>query len=149
VQDFSRQETLSEDLEQYDKAVKEGKRHASAAYEAIRETNPAARAGTVVQFYITGQKKEIVQAERSRLSDLWDPADPDENTDYYVDRFNQCAERFSVLFDASSHALLFGKEDLFGFDPTKIRTLAQSSLQTGGDHPRKEGDEHSIWLDLD
>lgn len=148
VLDFARQETLSENFDRYDSLVQAGKRHPSAVYEAIRATNPEARAGTIVRYYITGSKKEVTQAEHCRPSDAWDSADPDENTEYYLDRLAQCADRFRILFDSNSFARLFGGDDLFGFDPSEIRMVEHYSDPENEDIPGHDEADRGISLDV-
>ncbi len=147
VLDFARQEILAESFERYDAMVKAGKRHPSAAYEAIRSTRPDARAGTVVRYYITGLKKEVTQAEHARPSDAWDSADPDENTEHYLDRLGQCVERFRILFEPESYASLFGHEDLFGFEPSQIITVSHRSDPDGRVPGTRQDGSGGISLD--
>ena len=84
----------------------------------------------------------------SRLAEFWDPSAPDENSDYYVDRLRQGAERYRVLLEEADFARVFSGEGLFPFQDAEIKPLRRAFPGTGAPTPptpRVDG----IWLDLD
>jgi DNA polymerase elongation subunit (family B) len=125
VEDFQRVETLKLDLAQYEREVEAGERNRSAAYELAREraaeTGRPVRRGERIAYYVarSGGSRAF---ESARFAEAWDPAEPDEDTAYYLDRLDRFAEKFASFF-ASEHdfRLVFSPEDLFGFDPSAIR----------------------------
>ena len=142
--DFGRRETIGDSWAVYAAEVERGIRHASAPYEALRKGERSPDAGTVVAYYITGSKRDVVLSDNSKLAELWDPTQPDENTEYYLDRLRQCGDRFRILLPSADFERIFSTEDLFGFDPSQIRTLERYSGRTGAEEPAPE---RSIWLD--
>lgn len=125
VESFQRTETLKETVRQYLRDVAAGKRTRAASYElAIRRaeaTGQQPAKGDRISYYIAGHDANPTAFESARLAEEWDPADPDENTGYYLKRLDEFAAKFRPFF-ASDHdfRLVFSPEDLFGFDPTGI-----------------------------
>jgi DNA polymerase, archaea type len=132
VEDFQRTETLKETPEQYLADVDAGRRPRAASYElAIRraaETGQPVRKGDRIAFYISGSGAGVTAFEHARLADAWNPAAPDENTEFYLRRLDEFAGKFVPFFETEhEHRLVFSPEDLFGFDSTGIR-LARREL---------------------
>ncbi len=125
VESFQRTEALKDTAEQYRADVAEGKRTRAASYElAIRRaeaTGQPVTKGDRISYYLTGTSASVTAFEHARLADAWDPADPDENTAYYLKRLDEFAAKFAPFF-AEDHdfRLVFSPEDLFGFDPSRI-----------------------------
>ncbi len=124
VESFQRVETLKDSPEGYAADVADGKRNRSAAYE-LAEASAAAvgqpvRRGQRVAYYIaTGGGRAF---EAARLARAWDPADPDEDSAFYLDRLDQFASKFGPFFETPAmHRLVFSEEDLFGFDASAVR----------------------------
>ena len=80
---FARTETLGETLEVYRERVQEGVRNVSAAYELAAAIGRAWQPGDQVSYYVAGRGASVAVAECARLLSAWDPARPDENTEYY------------------------------------------------------------------
>jgi DNA polymerase, archaea type len=125
VESFQRTESLKETTAQYLADVAAGRRPRAAAYElAIRRavtTGQPAVKGDRISYYITGHDASVTAFENARPADEWDPANPDENTAYYLKRLDEFAAKFATFF-RSDHdfRLVFSPEDLFGFDPSGI-----------------------------
>ncbi len=124
VESFQRTETLKDSTEQYKRDVADGKRTRAASYElAIRRAETAGRRvvkGDRISYYVTGREPGVTAFENARLADEWDPADPDENTAYYLKRLDEFAAKFAPFFAEHDFRLVFSPEDLFGFDPSGI-----------------------------
>ena len=124
---FARTETLKDTIDQYRADVQAGRRTRAAAYElAIRreqETGQPARKGDRISYYVTGTTASVTTFENSRLADAWDPANPDENTAYYLKRLDEFARKFEPFFTTHDFRLVFSPEDLFGFSAEGIRIL--------------------------
>ncbi len=129
ARDFSRTETIKDDVAQYQADVEAGRRTRAAAYQlAIRqaaETGRPTRKGDRISYYVTGAGAHVTSFENCRLADEWDPATPDENTAYYVKRLDEFARKFEPFFAEHDFRLIFSPEDLFGFSPEGIRVLRQ------------------------
>jgi len=139
VSSFARTETLKDTLEQYEQDVQEGNRPRAATYELARQrsddTGQPIRKGDRISYYITGDSANVTAFKNCRLAKEWDPADPDENTAYYLKRLDQFSRKFDVFFDDADFRLIFSPEDLFGFSPDgiEIRQKQVNELETTDD----------------
>jgi hypothetical protein len=87
-------ETLQESPGTYMDKVRAGLRNASAPYElALRSERPY-QPGDQVSYYVSGQGARVKVNEAARLASSWDPAAPDENTDYYLAKLRDLYEKF-------------------------------------------------------
>ena len=138
VEDFARTETLKENEAQYLADVAAKRRTRAAAYELAiaraRETGQAVRKGEQITYYLAGSGAHVTAFDNARLAAAWDPAHPDENTEYYLRRLDEYARKFAVFFRADDFARVFSPDDLFGFSPHG-REL-QTEWRTG--EPRTE-----------
>ena len=125
VDDFSRTETLKDPVARYLEDVEANRRTRAASYElAIRqaaETGIPPRVGDRISYYITGGSAGVVGFENARFADEWDPANPDENTAFYLKRLDEFARKFEPFFTEHDFRLIFSPEDLFGFSAEGIR----------------------------
>ncbi|GIX47819.1 MAG: DNA polymerase [Candidatus Tectimicrobiota bacterium] len=125
VADFARTETLKESAEDYQAAVAAGRRSRAAAYELAiaraRETGQPVRKGDRIAYYIAGSGATVTAFENARLAEAWDPAHPDENTDYYLRRLEEFARKFQPFFSPEDFHRVFGPEGLFGFSAQGMR----------------------------
>jgi DNA polymerase elongation subunit (family B) len=96
---FTRTETLTETAEAYRERVAAGLRHPSAAYELALAAGREWQPGDQISYYVAGRGADIVVAERARLASRWDPANPDENVEYYQARVREIWERFRPFVD--------------------------------------------------
>ncbi len=124
VQSFQRTETIKDSVDQYKQDVADGKRTRAASYElAIGDAEATGRKpvkGDRISYYLTGTSANVTAFESARLADDWDPADPDENTAYYLKRLDEFAAKFAPFFAEHDFRLVFSPEDLFGFDAAGI-----------------------------
>ena len=124
VESFQRTETIKDTLEQYRADVEAGKRTRAASYELaiqrLEATGQPIVKGDRISYYVTGTTANVTAFENARLADAWDPADPDENTAYYLKRLDEFAAKFAPFFPEHDFRLVFSPEDLFGFDPSGI-----------------------------
>lgn len=127
--DFSRTETLKDSLKKYERDVAEGKRTRSAPYELAltrqKTTLQPIRKGDRVVYYISGSADSGPAFESARLAEVWDKRRPDENTAYYLRRFDDVCSKFETFFEPHHFRSIFSKEDLFGFDPRPIKVRNQ------------------------
>ena len=125
VESFERTETIKDAPEQYLDDVAAGRRTRTAAYELAiaraQATGRPVRKGDRVSYYVTGSGAGVTAFENARMSDEWDPANPDENTAYYLKRLDEFARKFEPFFTEHDFRLVFSPEDLFGFTPEGIR----------------------------
>jgi DNA polymerase, archaea type len=147
IGDFCRTETIRDTMETYETELAEGKRKASAAYEVSKRSGQRLKPGDRVSYYVTGQQAGVKIVENSKLASEWEPNFPDENTAYYLDRLKECSKKFDTFFGQEEFEQVFAAEDLFGFDPQRIRIIAQKELPKEEAAPEDDGGEFGIWLD--
>ncbi len=147
VREFSRTETVKEDLENYEVSLKEGKRVPSAPVEAAKRASWYPRAGMVVSYYVTGSEAAVRIVDNCRIAAEWEANQPDENTAYYLSRLDECSAKFKDFFKPTDFDKIFRTDDLFGFDPSGIAILSRELQPQKPDQPTDEpGDEFPIWL---
>jgi DNA polymerase I len=94
VRSFARTENLQEPLEAYRARVQSGERPPSAAYELALASGRAVQPGDQISYYVTGRTARVAVNEYAKLAALWDPAQPDENVEYYQGKVIEVWERF-------------------------------------------------------
>lgn len=131
VDSFARTESLKNTVAEYRADVAAGKRTKAAAYELAiqrsQQTGLPVRKGDRISYYVTGQTAHVTTFENAKLADQWDPANPDENTAYYLKRLDEFARKFDLFFSETDFRLIFSPEDLFGFSPDGITLLSQET----------------------
>ena len=102
----SRTETLNESPESYRDKLRRGKRNRSAAFEIALTADKIYRAGDQVKYYVSGSAKDAVAYEHCRPSSTYDPANPDINAIYYIEKLRHLKKKFepflpkeATLFD--------------------------------------------------
>ena len=94
VRIFARSETLQESLEVYRERVAAGLRPLSAAYELAASSGRPVQPGDQISYYVAGRTARVAVSDVAKLASLWDPARPDENTEYYQSKVLETWERF-------------------------------------------------------
>ena len=128
VDDFSRSETLHEEIGDYLADVAAGNRQRSASYEVaianVERTDTEVNSGDRIQYYVARSGPGSSPAfETAKAAELWDPDDPDEDTAYYLKRLDEFASKFEPFFDEHHFRQIFSEEDLFGFDASGIEVV--------------------------
>jgi DNA polymerase elongation subunit (family B) len=102
----SRTETLNESPESYREKLRLGRRNHSAAFEIALAADKIYRAGDQVSYYVSGSGKGAVAYENCRPVSAFDPAHPDINTHYYIEKLRHLKKKFepflpkeATLFD--------------------------------------------------
>ncbi|HEX2768759.1 MAG TPA: DNA polymerase II, partial [Geobacteraceae bacterium] len=92
---LAKTETLGESPAGYRMKVKLGKRNPAAAFEIALKSGHEYRAGDQISYYVAGHGKGVTAYEHCRPIVGYDPAHPDENTAYYIDKLTQLKKKFS------------------------------------------------------
>lgn len=102
----SRTETLNESPESYREKLRQGKRNRSAAFEIALAADRIYRPGDQISYYVSGSGKSAVVYEYCRPVSAFNPAHPDINTPYYVEKLRHLKNKFeqflpqeATLFD--------------------------------------------------
>lgn len=90
----SRTETINESPAAYREKVRLGKRNPSAAFEIALAADRVYRAGDQVSYYVSGSTKDIAAYENCRPTRAFNPAQPDINSAYYIEKLRQLKRRF-------------------------------------------------------
>ncbi|MBI2354105.1 MAG: DNA polymerase II [Deltaproteobacteria bacterium] len=90
----ARTETLNESPSRYREKVRAGRRNPSAAFEIALAGERAYRAGDQVSYYIAGSGKDAVAYENCRPASAYNPARPDVNIPYYIEKLRHLKRRF-------------------------------------------------------
>ncbi|HWP81118.1 MAG TPA: DNA polymerase domain-containing protein [Bacteroidota bacterium] len=150
VLDFARTETLHDSLERYEADLTAGTRNPSAAYEVVKRAARYVKAGDRVSYYVTGSGAGVKISENSRLAEEWDPNFPDENSQYYLSRLDECSRKFEIFFKPEDFQRIFSQDDLFGFDASGIEILTKAVSEPEHEEAplAEEQGELRIWLDI-
>jgi DNA polymerase elongation subunit (family B) len=97
IERLAKTESLQDSPASYQKKIAASSRNRSAAFELALASGRDYRAGDSISFYITGAKKKVVAYEAARRIDAWDPAQRDENVDYYVAKLNELHTKFAAF----------------------------------------------------
>ncbi len=120
--DLAKTETLREDLENYKRLVKEGRRNRSAAYELAIASGRNYRPGDKITYYITGSDPNVRALDNCKLVEEWNPFMRDENVLYYLAKLNEYTKRFKVFFKPEDFKRIFSLNDGLTFDDVQIIT---------------------------
>jgi len=90
----ARTETLNESPEIYREKVRLGTRNRSAAFEIALSAGRTYRAGDHVSYYVSGSGKDAAAHEQSRPLSAFNPAHPDINVHYYIEKLRHLKKRF-------------------------------------------------------
>src|SRR5437588_6589608 len=90
-------DTLQDSLEKYRAKIAGSARNRAAAYELALASGRAYKPGDQVSYYIKSTPKKVPAYEAARLATDFDPANRDENVDYYVGKLDELVKKFSGL----------------------------------------------------
>jgi len=90
----ARNETLNESPDSYQAKVRSGKRNHSAAFEIALASGRPFRAGDRVSYYVSGSGRDTTAYEQGRPVAAFDPAHPDINVLYYIQKLRHVQKRF-------------------------------------------------------
>lgn len=90
----ARTETLNESPDRYRQKMRAGKRNHSAAFDIALASERPYRAGDQVSYYISGSRKDAVAYENCRPLSDFNPARPDVNIAYYIEKIRHLKKRF-------------------------------------------------------
>ncbi|MCZ6874176.1 MAG: DNA polymerase [bacterium] len=124
---FARTETLKDTLDQYEADLAAGRRAKAATYELAKQrteaTGQPVRKGDRITYYVTGHSPTVTAFRHARLAEMWQAAQPDENTAHYLKRLDEFAGKFELFFTPQDFQQVFAPEGLFGFSDADIRLL--------------------------
>lgn len=140
-EEFAKTSTIKDPIETYLKKIElsvgNGGRNRAAAYElAIKqaeETGIPAQTGDRISYYtaqktktykngkvVPKPKSSVRVFEDAEFAEEWDKENPDEHTDWYLDKLIDSAKKFEVFFTEYDWNLLFSPTDEEGVDYADI-----------------------------
>ncbi len=99
---FMKTDTLQDSLDQYRKKIAGSSRNRAAAYELALASGRHYRPGDQISYYITGTGKKIAAYENAKLASAFDPANRDENVDYYAAKLDELMKKFASFTSTAS-----------------------------------------------
>ncbi len=125
ITDFSRTESLKSPLDQYLADVRSGKRSKSITYEiAVRQGMQVSK-GDRMTYYIAGTGSATSVLDKGRLAEEWKRDQPDENTQFYLKRLDEFAQKFLPFFKPQDFSTIFTADSLFAFSPAGIEVVKE------------------------
>lgn len=97
IDQLAKTETLSESPAGYREKLAHNKRNPAAAYELAGRSDREFRAGDQISYYVTGRGKGVAAYENCRRVTEYDPAHPDENVAYYMEKLRQLVTKLKPL----------------------------------------------------
>jgi DNA polymerase elongation subunit (family B) len=101
---LAKTDTLQDSPTQYAKKIEGSSRNRAAAYELALKSPRKMEPGDQVTYYITGTRKNVAAYENARLASDWDPANRDENVEYYAAKLQELAKKFAPFIEAPAPA---------------------------------------------
>jgi DNA polymerase elongation subunit (family B) len=102
IQRLAKTETLQDAPATYAGKISEGDRGRNAAYELALKSGRDYRAGDLVSYYVTGNKKSVAVHSSAKLVSEWDPNNRDENTTYYLAKLDALIGKFDSMAAADA-----------------------------------------------
>lgn len=90
----ARNETLNDSMDSYREKLRQGTRNHSAAFEVALASGKSFRAGDHVSYYVSGSGKDVTAYEQCRPAAAFNPAHPDINVPYYIEKLRHVLKRF-------------------------------------------------------
>ena len=125
ISDFSRTESMKSSLEQYTADVRSGKRAKSITYEIAARQGIDVSKGDRMTYYISGTGNAGSAFDKGRLAEEWKKEQPDENTQFYLKRLDEFAQKFLPFFKPQDFSTIFSADTLFAFSPSGISVVKE------------------------
>jgi DNA polymerase I len=88
-------DTLQDSLDKYRAKIGAGGRNRAAAYELALASGRNYKPGEQISYYIKATSKKVAAYEAAKLAGDFDPANRDENVDYYVAKLDDLVKKFA------------------------------------------------------
>ncbi len=97
-------DTLQDSLDKYRAKIGAGGRNRAAAYELAIASGRSYKPGDQISYYITRSDKKRPAYESAKFASDFDPANRDENVDYYVAKLGELVKKFREFTPATPAA---------------------------------------------
>src|SRR5579863_1013966 len=130
IADLMKTETLQDSTETYRQKRGGNRRNVAAAYELALKAERPYLSGDQISYYVTGTGARVKVATAARMASAYDPAQPDENVEYYVAKLADLYEKFRPFVErdglfpaaelyAPDDSAAPAQQDLFATPPAK------------------------------
>ena len=129
-------DTLQDSLEVYRQKISGKRRNVAAAYELALKASRPYNSGDQISYYVSGKGLKVKVNAAARMVSEHDPANPDENVEYYQAKLDELYAKFKPYIDRPG---LFGPGEVEGaaeapvqqsmFNQDKPRTSPANSLR--------------------
>jgi DNA polymerase I len=90
-------DTLQDSLDKYRTKIAGTARNRAAAYELALASGRNYKPGEQISYYIKATPKKVAAYEAAKLASDFDPANRDENVDYYVAKLDELVKKFAKV----------------------------------------------------
>jgi DNA polymerase, archaea type len=94
IGELMKTETLQDSPDVYKSKIGGKRRNVAAAYELALKASRPYQSGDRVSYYVAGNSKRVKVSAAAKLVTEYDPANPDENIDYYQAKLAELYEKF-------------------------------------------------------
>jgi DNA polymerase elongation subunit (family B) len=99
IADLMKTETLQDSLDTYRNKIDENRRNLGAAYELALKAERPYLPGDQISYYVTGRGAFAKVNAFAKMASEYDPANPDENVEYYQVKLAELYEKFRIFVD--------------------------------------------------
>ena len=94
IKQLMKTETLQDSPESYREKIGGKRRNISAAYELALKASRPYLSGDQISYYVTGRGARVKVSAAAQMASEYDPANPDENVEYYLAKLADLYEKF-------------------------------------------------------
>ncbi|MGD0288302.1 MAG: DNA polymerase domain-containing protein [Candidatus Binataceae bacterium] len=94
MRELMKTETLQDSPELYREKIGGGRRNISAAYELALKASRPYLSGDQISYYVGGRGARVKVNAAAKMASEYDPANPDENVEYYLAKLADLYEKF-------------------------------------------------------
>jgi len=125
VLDFAKTESMKSSIDQYRADVESGKRSRTITYELAIRKGIDVNKGDRITYYVSGSGMQSNHYEKGKIAEEWDKNTPDENTQFYLKRLDEFAQKFIPFFKPQDFSAIFSSDTLFSFSPEGIEIIRE------------------------
>jgi DNA polymerase, archaea type len=101
IRDLMKTDTLQDSLEVYRQKISGKRRNVAAAYELALKASRPYNSGDQISYYVTGKGLRVKVNAAAKMVAEHDPANPDENVEYYQAKLDELHAKFKPYIDKS------------------------------------------------
>jgi DNA polymerase, archaea type len=99
IRELMKTDTLQDSLEVYRQKISGKRRNVAAAYELALKASRPYNSGDQISYYVSGKGLKVKVNAAARMVSEHDPANPDENVQYYQAKLDELYAKFKPYID--------------------------------------------------